>query len=115
MVKASSNDDYILDKPSKFGRMWFVRYIRVNKIKDLAMNTPVKAIEAQVVAMHFALSRLWVREFQRSADPATEARQYADGMSALVEETKQHPGVQEALVGFFEQIAFELGDATTDG
>ena len=68
-------------------------------------------LEARVAALQFALSRLWIKEFERHQDPLEAAETYVKELNAVYSSNgqPQFAETREMLLGFFEQLVSELG------
>jgi len=74
------------------------------------MMNRITELEAQVAALHFAVSRLWIKEFEKRQDPLAAAEEHALNLNAVfpADGEPQLAMIREALLGFFEQIVSEL-------
>jgi len=74
----------------------------------------LQQLESMVPALHFAVSRLWIKEFERASDPAAAATQYAAEVTEIFSSQTMDaaPRVRDSILGLFEQIAVELGSPT---
>ena len=70
----------------------------------------LEKLEAQVGALQFALSRLWLKEFERHPNPLEVAETYAQDLNAVYpsDGPPEFAETREMLLGFFEQLVAEL-------
>ncbi len=78
------------------------------------MTDRIEELEIMCATVHFALNRLWIREFKREPNPAVAARTYTDELSQVFSDSEV-PQYSDELLAFFEQIASELRGTTLDG
>jgi len=72
------------------------------------LNARVAEREDMNAALHFALTRLWIREFQREPNPAAAAERFATEIAEALPQVPEYEKTRAALLGLFEQIASEL-------
>jgi hypothetical protein len=68
-------------------------------------------LEERVAVLQFALSRLWLREFERHQNPLEAAKTYARELDAVFSNDgpPEFEGTRDLILGFFEQLVVELG------
>ena len=79
------------------------------------MTDRIQELETICATLHFALNRLWIREFEREPNPAIAATAYADELNQIFSGDSHVPQYSDELLAFFEQLASELRGTILDG
>ncbi len=71
-------------------------------------------LEARVATLQFALSRLWLKEFERHPNPLEAAETYAQDLNTVYpsDGPPEFAETREMLLGFFEQLVVDLRSET---
>ncbi len=77
------------------------------------MADRIQELETMCATLHFALNRLWIREFEREPNPAFAATTYADEVSETFSGF-EHLQFSDEILAFFEQLAAQLRGTTLD-